>query len=149
MRHCSRFLLLALLPFVLSGCGEPEDTGPGRPVAHRREAFKSILRAFEPIGVSLRADKYAPDRVNEMAEQLHRAKDGPWTYFTPGSNYPPSRATEKVWTEPDRFEAGRRAFLTATESLRAAAENRDEARVRTAYAAIEDSCRDCHKVFKK
>lgn len=149
MRHCSRFLLLTLFPFVLSGCGEPEDTGPGQPVAHRREAFKSILRAFEPIGVSLRSDKYAPDRVIAMAEQLDRVKDGPWSYFTPESNYPPTRASAKVWSEPEKFETGRRAFFTATESLRAAAATRDESKVKAAYAALEETCRDCHKAYKK
>ncbi|MBI4995521.1 MAG: cytochrome c [Rhodocyclales bacterium] len=149
MRHPAVILFAMLLPLGLAACGEPEDTGPGRPVAHRREAFKSILRAFEPIGVSLRADKYAPDRIIAMAEQLNRVKDGPWGYFTPGSDYPPSRATAKVWSEREQFEAGRRAFSAATESLLAAAAARDEARVRAAYEVLEATCRDCHKVYKR
>jgi cytochrome c556 len=149
MRHHLGYLLVIVLSFVLTGCGEPEDTGPGRPVAHRREAFMSIMKAFEPIGVSLRTGKFAPDRIIAMAEQLDRVKDGPWGYFTPESNYPPTHATAKVWSEREKFEAGRRAFFTATESLLAATATRDEARVKAAYEVLEGTCRDCHKVYKK
>ncbi len=36
---------------VLAGCrAEVWETGPGQPVAHRRVAFKKILKVFEPTG---------------------------------------------------------------------------------------------------
>jgi cytochrome c556 len=149
MPHRPVSLLLILLSFILSGCGEPEDTGPGRPVAHRREAFLSIIRAFEPMGVSLRTGKYAPDRFIAMAAQLDRVKEGPWEYFTPESNYPPTHSTAAVWRDREGFETGRLAFLSATRGIVAAAATRDEERVKAAYGVLQDTCRDCHKVYKK
>lgn len=141
--------IFILIPLALAACGEPEDTGPGRPVAHRREAFHTILNAFEPIANRLRDKKYSPDEFIALAKRLNEVKDGPWRYFTPNSNYPPTRATDKVWSEPDKFEAERQDFLRATEGLAQAAATRDEAKVRSAFEVLHETCRDCHKAFRK
>ena len=148
MSSCQRLAIL-LLPLALAACGEPEDTGPGRPVAHRRAAFQAILDAFEPMGIRLRAKQYDPDEFIAQAKQLNKVKEGPWSYFTPDSNYPPTHATAKVWSEPEKFEAGHQAFIAATEKLVAATETKDGNKVQAAYEAVHDACRNCHKEFKK
>lgn len=132
----------------LAACGEVEDTRPGQPVAQRRAAFKNILRAFEPMGLQLREGPYEPDKFLAKAKELSALKDTPWPYFAGDTNYPPSRAKARVWSEPDRFDSERRGFLTAADGLLAAAERRDEQRVRTAYATLHEQCRSCHKAFK-
>lgn len=149
MLHFPVVLRVVLCSIILFGCREPEDTGPGQPVAHRRQAFLSIIRAFEPMGVNLRAEKYAPDKFIALAQQLDQVKNTPWQYFTPDSNYPPTHATAAVWSSPAGFETGRLAFLAATEGLVAAAATRDESKVRAAYGVLQDTCRDCHKVYKR
>jgi cytochrome c556 len=141
--------LLALLPLLLTACGEPEDTGPGQPVAHRRAAFQSILKAFEPMGTQLRKNQYKADDFIALAKRLNEIKEGPWQYFTPNSDYPPSRANSTVWSEPEKFEAKRLAFLKAAEGLHDAAETRDKAKVGAAYEVLHETCRDCHKAYKK
>lgn len=143
-----RLLLPLLLPLILTACGEPEDTGPGQPVAHRRTAFKNILKAFEPMGVRLRSDKYEPEEFILMVKALEQTKDGPWSYFTPESNYPPTHASDKVWSEPQKFEAGRQAFFDGVGRLAQAAETRDKDKVAAAYSALQSTCKDCHQVFK-
>ncbi|HET7775219.1 MAG TPA: cytochrome c, partial [Azospira sp.] len=61
-------LLLALaLPLLLAACGEAEDTRPGQPVAHRRAAFQQILKAFEPMGIMLRENRYNADEFLKRA----------------------------------------------------------------------------------
>lgn len=146
---CRKHLVIALIPLALAACGEPEDTGPGKPVAHRRDAFKAILDAFEPMGIRLRAKQYEPDDFITMAKHLDQVKEGPWQYFTAASNYPPTHATGKVWSEPEKFEAGEKAFLLATARLVEATATRSEDKVQAAYEALHDTCRDCHKAFKK
>lgn len=141
-------LLSLLLPVILAGCGEPEDTRPGQPVAHRRQAFSRILHAFEPMGVQLRKGRYNASDFLAWAKELNDAKDLPWQYFAPDTNYPPTHAKATVWSEPERFEANRQTFLKAAERLMLAAESRDEQRVRQAYDEVHDSCRTCHKAFK-
>lgn len=148
MQH-SKILILSLFSFFLAACGEPADTRPGQPVQHRREAFANILKAFEPMGQQLRKQQYDADRFLLHARALVQAKDVPWQYFGPDTNYPPTHATAKVWSEPERFEQEQKAFLAATERLLAAAERRDPQAVNVAYAAVHEQCRSCHKVFKE
>ncbi|MGB4466439.1 MAG: cytochrome c [Azovibrio sp.] len=141
--------LLLLVPLLLAACGEVEDTRPGKPVATRQQDFKAILRSFEPMGVQLREKRYTPDTFLKLARELDRIKAAPWSHFGPDTHYPPTRATAKVWQEPERFAADQETFLAAVSQLRAAAESREEARVGPAYQAVQDSCRSCHKRFKK
>lgn len=145
-----RFNLLfaLLLPLSLASCGEPEDTRPGQPVAHRRAAFGKILKAFEPMGVQLRNDRYDADKFIEQAKQLSELSNGPWPYFAADTNYPPTRAKAAVWSEAERFDKARQDFTQASAALLVATESRDLAKVKTAYEAVHDSCRNCHKAFK-
>ncbi len=145
-----KILLLSLaLPLLLTACGEPADTHPDKPVTQRRAAFNTILKAFEPMGMMLRDNRYDADAFLQSAEKLEAAKEGPWRHFTADSNYRPTKATDKVWSDAARFETERQSFLAATGKLLEAARSKDEAKVRPAYEAVHDACRSCHKTFKK
>lgn len=147
--RCRTALIAALIPLTLVACGEAPDNHPDKPVTHRRDAFQQILKAFEPMGIQLRKNQYDADKFLSRAKQLAALKDGPWRYFGPDTNYPPTRATDKVWSEPEKFEAARQSFLKATEQMATVAESRDPKQVAVAYEALHDTCRDCHKAFKK
>ena len=110
-----KILLLSLaLPLLLTACGEPADTHPDKPVTQRRAAFNTILKAFEPMGMMLRDKRYDADAFLQSAEKLEATKEGPWRHFTADSNYPPTKATDKVWSEAAQFETERQGFLAAT-----------------------------------
>ncbi|MDR2001240.1 MAG: cytochrome c [Zoogloeaceae bacterium] len=145
-----RLFTFALLPaLLLSACGgEPEDTRPGQPVAHRRAIFKELLREFEPMGVMLRDNAYDPQRFAAQAEKVKALRDRPWQYFGPDTQYPPSHSKGEVWSKPAEFEAQRQAFLTATDKLLAIAGTEDAKEAEAAFQAVEKSCRDCHQGFK-
>lgn len=145
----SIFVLPALAAALLTACApEPEDTRPGQPVAHRRAAFKEILRAFEPMGVMLREDRYEPAKFKSLVDGLMARREAPWPYFQPDTLYPPSHAKPEVWSQPDRFAQEKQAFMDATDKLAAAAGTQDKAAVAKAYAAVADSCKRCHDDFK-
>ena len=65
----SALLLALVLPLTLAACGEPEDTHPGQPVAHRRAAFNQLVKAFEPMGVMLREKEYKPEEFRKLIER--------------------------------------------------------------------------------
>ena len=146
MSKTTATLLLAVL--VLAACGEPPDTRPGQPVAHRRTAFVEILKAFEPMGVMLRTDQYDPKRFQALADQLVTRRDGPWSYFLADTLYPPSHAKAEVWSDEAKFLANKKAFFDATDKLAAVAGTSDKTLAAAAYEAVENTCRDCHKAFK-
>lgn len=146
--HRKRILILSLSLLMLAGCGEPEDTRPGQPVAHRRAEFAKILRAFEPMGVKLRKGQYDAAQFAAQARQLVEVRDLPWQYFGADTNYPPSHAKARIWTEPELFEAKRKAFFEASDRLLTVSGGGDLKVVTQAYEAVHESCRDCHKAFK-
>jgi cytochrome c556 len=144
------FLAVALL----AACGgEPPDTRPGQPVAHRRAAFNEIIKSFEPMGVMMRTGAYDGTRFRALTQNVMALRDGPWQYFKPDTLYPPSKAKPVVWSDPEKFEAGRKAFFEATDNLAALVGTTgappDARTVQPAYTAVEDTCRSCHKAFKE
>ncbi|MBX3680565.1 MAG: cytochrome c [Rhodocyclaceae bacterium] len=145
---------ILLCALALAGCNsEPEDTRPGQPVAHRRAAFKEIIKAFEPMGVMMRTDSYDAAKFKVLTAQLMARRDVPWQYFTADTLYPPSHARAEVWSEADRFAADKKAFFDATDALArvvdAAGGAPDEVTARNAYRDVEAACENCHKTFKR
>ncbi|MCE1240454.1 MAG: cytochrome c [Azonexaceae bacterium] len=145
LKNCFLLLSTALL---LAACGAPEDTRPGQPVKTRQEAFKDILRSFEPMGKMLREDRYDADRFLGFAEAVVAKRDGPWSHFGPDTDYPPTKATPAVWQQPEKFEAERQAFFKATDALLEAARSKDAKQVDAPYKAAYDTCKSCHSTFK-
>jgi len=147
----SKTLTLMLFgALILSACGgEPEDTRPGQPVAHRRAAFKEILKVSEPMGVMLRDDTYEAKRFGALAGQLMTLRDSPWSHFAPDTQYPPSHAKDEVWKNPEQFAADKRAFIEATDRLAAIGSTADKKQAAATYKLLEDACRNCHKHFKR
>lgn len=143
-------ILAPLALILLTACSGPvEDTRPGQPVKHRQDAFKEILREFEPMGTMLRTQRYEADGFARMAEALHAVREGPWDYFGEDTLYPPSKAKAAVWEKPEVFAARRQDFDAAVTALRAAAGSRDAAQAGAAYEKVHDSCKSCHRDFKK
>lgn len=147
----SCFYLSALaLPLLLAACGsEPEDTRPGQPVAHRRAAFKEIVKTFEPMGVMLRNGTLDHKTFQPLAQRLQQQAGTPWDYFGPGTQYPPSRATDAVWQQPEQFARQRQAFINASQQLATlSGQGAGREALLKAYDTLHDTCRDCHKTFK-
>jgi cytochrome c556 len=133
----------------LAGCGPVvEDTRPGQPVKTRQDAFKEILREFEPMGVMIRTGKFEAEEFARMTDALVAARERPWVHFGPDTDYPPSKAKPAVWSEPVLFDERRNAFFAATDALQVAAQGGQEDTVRAAYERVHSACKDCHDQFK-
>jgi len=143
-----RDLIIVLTVLSLMACGEATDTHAGQPVAHRRAAFKKILLAFEPIGVQLREKQYNSNRLIDQAKLLASLKNDPWSYFDADTNYPPTHAKAKIWSDPDQFRAAQQTFVQAVDRFALVVEDHDETHAKAAYEAVQESCRNCHKAFK-
>jgi cytochrome c556 len=139
---------LLLSVALLAACGEPEDTRPGQPVKHRQQAFKDVIKSFEPMGVMLRKGPYDAERFEKFTTDLMAKRNQPWSHFGPDTNYPPTKATAEVWSQPEAFDKEKQAFLAATDKLQAAVVGKDKAHIGIAYEAVHDSCKSCHKQFK-
>lgn len=142
------FALLLISLLTLAACGDVEDTRPGQPVKTRQQAFKSLLRAFEPMGTMLKDKRYDGDKFLALASELHRQRDTPWPHFGADTNYPPSKSKAEVWEKPAEFDKAKQDFLAATDTLLKAAESKEEGKVGAPYQKVYDTCQGCHKAFR-
>lgn len=149
-RKSLRLALLSACALTVAACSsEVPDTHPDQPVTQRQQAFKTMLRTFEPMGTMLKDRRYDPDGFTRLANELAVLREKPWSHFGPDTNYPPTKALPAVWEKPAEFAQRRQSFIDATDRLIAAAVARNEAEVRSAYAAAQDSCKACHRDFRK
>lgn len=149
-KFATRLTLVVLSALTLAACSsEVPDTHPEQPVTKRKQAFKAMLRSFEPMGTMLKDKRYDADAFARMAEEFAHLRDEPWKHFGADTNYAPTKAKPAVWDKPAEFEQRRQEFNAATERLLAAAAARNEAEVRITYAAVQDSCKACHNDFRK
>lgn len=141
-------LSLLFIALTLAACGEVDDTRPGQPVKQRQQAFKEIVKTFEPMGIMLRKNQYDADKFIELAEALKARRDAPWSHFGADTNYPPTKATPAVWSQAEEFEKGHQSFVATTDALVEAAKSKDVPRIEAAYKKVHDTCQTCHKTFK-
>ena len=147
MSRITPFLIIGAIG--LTGCNaHVEDTRPGQPVKTRQDAFKEILKAFEPMGVMLRTNRYDPDRFATLASELNAISERPWAHFSADTNYPPTKARDAVWEQPAEFEQNRTAFVTAVSRLESIAKTGKQDMVNQAYVKVHDTCKACHDQFK-
>lgn len=139
-----------VLLLTVTACGGPvQDTRPGQPVKQRQEAFKAMLRSFEPMRGLLRAERFQADEFERLAARFVSVREAPWSHFGPDTNYPPTKAKAAVWERPQDFEDERRRFFELGDVLLVAAQTRDKATVQAAYDKVYASCKSCHDDFKK
>ncbi len=144
-----RRLLLISLPCLLIACGEVEDTRPGQPVKQRQQAFKAMLRAFEPLGTMLRDKRYNAEAFAKGAQELMALRDAPWPHFGPDTQYPPSKSKNAVWDKPAEFAQARESFALAVDGLAAAVAGAQQPAIEAAYQKVYESCQGCHKQFRE
>ncbi|MCK6411667.1 MAG: cytochrome c [Azonexus sp.] len=144
-----RRTLLVCLPCLLLACGEVEDTRPGQPVKQRQQAFKAMLRAFEPMGTMLREQRYQADAFARGARQLQALRDAPWPHFGPDTQYPPSKSRNTVWEKPQEFAQAKADFVAAVDSFAATVAGGQREASEKAYQQVYATCQGCHKQFRE
>ena len=143
-------LTLITATLLLGACSDKvKDTHPQQLVTQRQAVFKKMTKTLEPMGLVARGHKdYVKVEFMESAQALKDLSSQPWVFFSADGNYPPTKATPEVWSKPAEFEQEKQAFIAATDKLQAAVQSKDKAQVGTAYEAVHDSCKSCHKQFK-
>jgi cytochrome c556 len=142
-------LLAVVCLTLLSACGQQEDTHPGQPVTKRIAIFKENIRTFEAMGLMVRdKEPYSSNDFLEAAQKLKGLSTQPWVYFTPGSNYAPSRALPAVWQQPDAFKHAQETFIVAAAQLADVAKTGNLDQIKPVYNQVKESCAACHRDFR-
>ena len=142
-------LLAAVCLTLLSACGPQEDTHPGQPVTKREAIFKENLRTFEAMGLMIRdKEPYSSQDFLANAQKLKELSTQPWVYFTPGSDYAPSRALPAVWQQPEAFKHAQETFIVAAAQLADVAKGGNLDQIKPVYNQVKESCAACHHDFR-
>jgi len=149
-RLLSSSLIAIAAAFALTACNDtPRDDHPGQPVTKRKAAFKQIMRTLEPMGMVARNSKdYERQEFLASALELKQLSTQPWAYFTPDSNYSPTRAKAEVWQKPAEFKQAQENLQAAVDQLAKAAESGNLDVIRPAVKEVEKSCKACHEQFR-
>lgn len=149
-RLLSSSLIAIAIAFALTACNDiPKDTHPGQPVTKRKAIFKQIMRTLEPMGMVANERKdYDRQEFLASAQELKQLATQPWAFFTPDSNYPPSRAKAEVWQKPAEFKQAQEKLQTAADQLAKAAESDNLDIIRPAVKEVQKSCKACHNQFR-
>ena len=139
-----------LVVLLFAGCGDGGiDKHPGQPVKNRQALFNQMLQAKDAMGAMMREHgSYEGSTFLAQARELQRLAREPWQYFTPGSNYAPTRAKPLVWDQPEEFGAARHDLEEATALLAKAAADGDLKAVRANFKEVEIACKSCHNKFR-
>jgi len=135
---------------LLAACGDGGvDEHPGQPVKNRQAVFNKMLQTKDGMGTVMREHEIYDGKIFlEQARELQRLSGEPWQYFTPDSNYAPTRAKPLVWEKPAEFGEARQDLGDAAALLVKAAEADDLKAIRSAFKEVEIACRSCHNKFR-
>jgi cytochrome c556 len=150
--HITMRIALTLKPgllaaaLLLGACNDRvKDTHPQRWVSQRQAAFKQLTKALEPMGLVARERQdYNKAEFQSQALELQELSGKPWAYFTPDSNYPPTRAKPSVWQDAAGFKQAQDSYQARVAQLAKVAGSADVPAIRSAVDAVEKSCKACH-----
>ncbi|MBV1774916.1 cytochrome c [Burkholderiaceae bacterium DAT-1] len=119
-------------------------------LADRKEAFKAIKEPFK-VARGVAEGKVAYDKAafEKTAAELVEAGKKPWALFPAGSGGGKSEARPEVWSKPAEFKAAADKFQDATLKLADSAKAGELDKIKLAIAAVGETCKACHKDFKK
>ncbi|AOY00271.1 cytochrome c [Jeongeupia sp. USM3] len=134
-------ILLCCTAALLAGCSKTDPNSPG---ALRQAIFKDMLRTSETLGGMVRGrTSYDPAVFSRDALKLKALASAPWSHF------PEFDASGASHASAGQFKAAAQQLETATTQLAAqAGPAASMADIRPRFAAVEESCAACHKVFR-
>ena len=141
--HFVRLLGGALLLTLTAGAFAAD------PSQARQNAFKTMLRTFEPMGVVVRGrDPYVAKQFLQQSETLRTLARQPFAHFASPGNDPKNRAKPNIWSQPAQFQKERDQFYSRVGALESAAKTGQLPAIRTAYGNVAQSCKSCHDAFR-
>ncbi|MCX7946190.1 MAG: cytochrome c [Hydrogenophilus sp.] len=146
---------------LIAGCsGEPVEERPGQPVTTRQRIFKTMIREFEPMGVMLREGSWEQGRFLGHWARFQEVVDAPWRLFDRDTCGPPAKVTPAACSDWEGLQRQAERFRETVEGLATAlaesgvSEGRTPSReglqrVKAAYDAVYEECRECHRVYRR
>jgi len=147
-----RALWIAALAALAAGLTLPAAAQFARPeeaVKYRQATWSVLNQHFTRIGAMTRGrvpfDGRLALRDAEVVAALARL---PASAFGPGTDLPNDHARPEIWTETQRFRELGDRMVAETTRLLAVAQTQDLDRLKAAYGAAANTCKECHDAYR-
>ena len=148
MGLASSMLGLGLLTTVNAADPKPEDV-----VKYRQSVYTIIGWNFKPIGAMVKGEiPFDAAAVARHAQYVELMSQAAPEGFTKGSGPDAVKNTEAkadIWTQPDKFKTAMTHFQEESAALTEVAKGGDEKAIKAQFAKTAETCKACHKEFKK
>ena len=144
-RLASMFVTLGLLASVSTlYAAEPKEI-----LKYRANVMKTNGANMSAASAILKGKVEYQDRLLDHARTIETfTKDIP-ALFPKGSDSGDTRALASVWQKWSEFEQSARDSHAAASEFAKAVSANDQAAIKTAFKKLSDSCKSCHKDFRK
>ncbi len=127
---------------------KPED------VAKYRQAVYTVVGwNFKPIGAMVKGEiPFDAAAVARHAQYVELMSQTALEGFAKGSGPDAVKNTEakaEIWTNWDKFETAMKNFQQESAKLTETAKGGDEAAIKAQFAKTAETCKACHKEFKR
>lgn len=144
----SGILGISLLSTVNAEAVKPEDV-----VKYRQAAYTVIGWNFKPIGAMVKGEApFDAAAVARHAQYVELMSQALLEGFPKGSGPDAVKKTEakaEIWSKWDKFEADMKDFHQQAAKLTEVSKGGDEALIKAQFAKTYETCKSCHKEFKK
>jgi len=132
--------------FVGPASGHMGATGVAK---ERMELMKSLGAAMKTLGGMARGEQPLEGaRAAGASGTIVRHAPHVVSLFPANSGGGASEASPDIWRDPKGFRASADAMVAASEKLHAATTSNDLPAIRSAYRAVGETCKGCHKRFR-
>ena len=145
-------LVLAAVAVAMGGLAgiAAAQVKPDTLVKQRQSAMTLIGKYWGPIAgmASGKVSPYNADVVARNATYLENLAQMPWDGFHDSTKDEKSRALPEVYSQKAKFDELSQRLQSETAKLGQLARAKDEAGVKTQYAAVGKVCGACHEGFR-
>jgi cytochrome c556 len=121
-------------------------------VKERQANFKAISKANKAAKAAFEGENPAFGDIATAAATMSANGAKITGHFPAGSGPESGEKTEalaSIWAKPAEFQQATDKFVTATNTLKAAADAKNAAGVEAAIKSVGVTCKECHKAFRE
>ena len=151
MKRVTKILVCAFLFTMIIGAAYAQFAKTDDAIRYRKAVMVLIAQHFGRIGAVVKGERaYDAAEVTKNAQLIQTLSALPWEASTvPGSDKGDTTLKSSVLKDQGKFMTAADEFEDEAATLTNAAESGDLNEVKAQFGAVAQSCKNCHKQFRK
>lgn len=151
MKIMTRITVFVVVGVLLAGAAYAQFAKPEDAIKYRKSVMFMIAKHFKSMGAVVQGKAAFDQKIFAAnAEVVKTLAPLPWDAFLePGTDKGDTTMSSAVFEKKDDFLKMAEAFQTDTAYLASAAQGADLNGIKGPFNAVAQSCKACHKPFRK